>query len=684
MAHNKSSDDPLEIKIIVALLRDVQTSCSDVYSSRSCRLDTEKVKSRFEREGLSFLTKTLPRLAKALDRALTGETQIDAISLRLAPQRNSQLPMLMGELFNSCFTTDGVVLLTPCINSIIGLRNVLYCFYKYKLPYNKNEENEVISQFKKTESDIATYSSVFTKLAQGYESARELRLNKPDARVPNPKLFETIIGSDMEGSLPDEGAEQVRCQGLGELYSPRTFDDVVRRARCVLSNIFSKFDCHDILPRHGPGAVSTKEKLWDKYHWSCVPERITRQYPLDAYFYASLGAVCDKLGEIKSLPDHELSARVILVPKDSRGPRLISCEPLAFQWIQQGLHRAIVDWLESHPLTRWNIHFTDQQPNRLGALLGSKYGRYSTLDLKEASDRVSMGLVRLLFPEHLVKVLEASRTLTTELPGGEILALDKFAPMGSALCFPILATTIWTILSAGAPDAETRDGLLVYGDDVIVPTAYAENAIKLLESFGLLVNRDKSCTKGSFRESCGMDAFKGINVTPVRIKTVWASSRRPDIYSAYIDYSNQYYARCYFNTYNVIVQALHSIYGAIPDMDMGLPCPSLAEVPEAYRPKRRRVNKHLQRCEVHVWTVRSRTIKREIDGWSMLLRSFAEGGSSPSLFSTNDSPCRCGVEWEYNTPSFSVREYTRRGETELVKVWAAGPKPLDLVNTSWR
>jgi hypothetical protein len=304
---------------------------------------------------------------------------------------------------------------------------------------------------------------------------------------------------------------------------------------------------------------------------------------------------------------------------------------------------------------RWNVNFTNQQPNQLGALLGSQEGKYSTLDLNEASDRVSVDLVRLLFPNWVQPYLFACRSLSTVLPGGKEITLRKFAPMGSALCFPVLALTVWSLLTAGAPDQDTRDSILVYGDDVIVPTAYAESAMTILESFGLRVNRDKSCTKGFFRESCGMDAYKGIPVTPVRIRTVWTSSPSPESYTSWIAYANNFYDRKCFNAYDYIVGKLVSVYGPIPGDDMSLTCPSLRETPVPRSCFRARTNASLQKREYYVYEPVARRIRHELDGWSMLLRFFTESGRQPQLPKSAVAKSE-GSVYEF----FSVRLYTKR------------------------
>jgi len=619
-----------ELKVIAALLHDVYALFGDAISINQRNSTLKKLERRCTVEGLSFLTKTLPKLGKAFDKALLEKTILNSTELRLKSQLGSKLPKLFGELFNMIFKTDGSVLQYPNVQAVGAIRQLCYLYYKYELSYSDEQEDAVISQFVKTEDDLSTVQ----------ESLENIR-----------------------GVLNDETSTYIRRR---KISSESTITEVAREARILLSRVFASFDPYDITPRHGPGAVATKQKLWEKFRWRNVSSNITRTYPLDEYFYSSLGHVCDATSSIKTMLDRDLPARVILVPKDSRGPRLISCEPVDYQWIQQGLGSAIVDWLEVNPLTKWNINFTNQESNQFGALLGSKTGKYATLDLKEASDRISLGLVQLLFPTHLYKCLESCRSSSTELPSGKILKLKKFAPMGSSLCFPILATCIWAILSAAAPDDYTRERILVYGDDVIVPTAFAADAMSRLESFGLLVNRDKSCTSGFFRESCGTDAFKGVNVTPVRIRTVWSSTPSPEVYVSYIAYANALRRKQYYTVYERIVESLHNIYGRIPATDMNLSCPSLDEVPEHLRPNKFRINHNLQKKEWLVRDVKSPTIDKTIDGWSMLLRHFTEAHSRPPYSRSLDAR-QSPFEDPYR--AFSVRSYTRRKTIKFVKRW---------------
>jgi len=361
-------------------------------------------------------------------------------------------------------------------------------------------------------------------------------------------------------------------------------NDLMEGMKRQLARVLCNFDPLDISPKHGPGSVSTKEKYEEKYDFKRINPRLDSVFPFDQYFMVNSNHVSDTLADqtnqrvrttCPALSDElgsdgivvrESSAKIVLVPKDSRGPRLISCEPLENQWIQQGIMRRLVKHIESHPLTGGHVNFTDQSINQSLALAGSATGGLATLDLKEASDRVSMGLVARIFPPHIVRALAASRSLKTSSAEGEELELGKFAPMGSALCFPVMALTIWAALTAqcDVTSACRRETVFVYGDDVIVPGNNAQSAITRLELVGLKVNKDKSFTNGLFRESCGTDAFRGADVTPCRISTDWSSAPESAVYASHIAYANEMHRRGYHRTAQYIAACLVSRFTEVP------------------------------------------------------------------------------------------------------------------------
>lgn len=130
------------IQVVTALLVDVQTLHSDVFTPHDMDLTREKVITRCRSEGVSFLTKTLPRLGKALDRALTKTEPLDAIALGFETDGDRRTPKLFGELFRKVLSHTGEVLPDACVTCIKTLRQLLYLFYKYELPYDKQTEQD--------------------------------------------------------------------------------------------------------------------------------------------------------------------------------------------------------------------------------------------------------------------------------------------------------------------------------------------------------------------------------------------------------------------------------------------------------------------------------------------------------------------------------------------------------------
>lgn len=223
------------------------------------------------------------------------------------------------------------------------------------------------------------------------------------------------------------------------------------------------------------------------------------------------------------VPIVEPTSKVTFVPKDSRGPRTICMEPHERMYVQQGLMHKLYEHIERYSGASGRINFTDQSVNQYIAYSSSYDGKYATLDLKDASDLVSNELIMRLVNDEWKTVLTALRTSHARVDDVTI-PLKKFAPMGSALCFPIEAMLFYSICKI------VTDDVYIYGDDIAVPTDCADLVMSALRWYGLEVNADKSLTQGYFRESCGFDAYRSHNITPVRC-------RRLDLVSA-IAYAN--------------------------------------------------------------------------------------------------------------------------------------------------
>lgn len=242
------------------------------------------------------------------------------------------------------------------------------------------------------------------------------------------------------------------------------------------------------------------------------------------------------------------SARLCAVPKDFRGPRLIAAEPAQNQYVMGGMSALIRQHLRTHPLCRKIMNLNDQTESRERALLASWDNTYATLDLKDASDLVRVWHLEelLRYRVDLLEMILGVRTGRVELPDGRVINMTSLFTMGSKLTFPIESIVYASELIAAYLEENnltfTEDdvalaidslGLWVYGDDIIVYSRFAVWAIQVLKRRGYVPNQDKCCYRTPFRESCGMDAFCGYDVTPLRPRLLPGASEQS--LTSYVD-----------------------------------------------------------------------------------------------------------------------------------------------------
>ncbi|UHM27594.1 MAG: RNA-dependent RNA polymerase [Sanya levivirus 5] len=219
-------------------------------------------------------------------------------------------------------------------------------------------------------------------------------------------------------------------------------------------------------------------------------------------------------------PDY---SQVLFVPKDSRGPRTIVREPYSKLMFQMGFNSSMASALEKD--TRHRVNFKDQTINQ-GLVHKSSIDRtYATIDLKDASDRVSYPIASHLFRHTPLRtIFTRLRSRFCQLPNKELHRLKKLAGMGSGFTFPTMSLVIHLAICThvskrlGIPYSTCMRKCFVYGDDIIVPTHWVSFVIVALNKVGLVVNKDKSFYRSKFRESCGCDFYNGNDVTPVRLK----------------------------------------------------------------------------------------------------------------------------------------------------------------------
>jgi len=235
----------------------------------------------------------------------------------------------------------------------------------------------------------------------------------------------------------------------------------------------------------------------------------------------------------------------------------------------------MVDRIETHPLTSGFVNFTDQSINRDFAQGSSIDREWSTLDLKDASDMNSLTLFNLIFGSTLLgEDLLLARTPATRLPDGRLITMKKFAPMGSAVCFPVMAISIYLLVvaslhSTGLSLEEARSSILVYGDDIVVRTKYFNLTSAILTHYGFVVNTTKSFSRGHFRESCGGDFYKGANVTPTRLRKIRKTGcvgldKRFGLAAQYVKHANELSANLLFHTAEYWYTLAEKTLGKLP------------------------------------------------------------------------------------------------------------------------
>jgi len=586
MEHNNSCSG-IYLRLVSELYRDV-AECYNV-ARKVQRIELDLIESRVASEGLSFLTKALPRFGKAVDKALSSDTPLYIIGFKTPD--NSVIPKLFGWLLSRVFDSSGRELENSCPLALKYFRQLVYLLYKLEIPYAPATAKAVVDAFVDAEKELASI----------------------DAAV-----FQSTW---------------VLC------------------ARDFVTRVMAPLDPYRISPKHGPGAVATGEDILEKTKFSRIYRTLDEIYPFMEWFRYNLSHVADTYRDDQSLEVlDEPTAKVVLVPKDSRGPRLISCEPLELMWIQQGLGTLIRDQIERSQWTKGHVNFTDQTINRDLALAASQGAGWVTLDMKEASDRVSTDLVKSLFGGHpaLLAAMLACRSTATRLPDGTVLSLSKFAPMGSNLCFPVeslvfYALAVSAIRQTGVSWATARASVYVYGDDLIVRDEVYTTLLQLFPTVGLKFNDSKCCVAGSFRESCGCDAFKGIDVTPVKVRTTWSHRRQydPSCLESYVALYNAMYGLGHFRVAEYVKTLVYSNYGHLPETNTYAVASNGTYISQANAiayvchepcnqrsPLPTRWNSRLHHGEIRSWKSHPKKVKTSFDGYPELLRRLSDGYGS--------------------------------------------------------
>lgn len=374
-------------------------------------------------------------------------------------------------------------------------------------------------------------------------------------------------------------------------YLPRNLTSSLNK---IIKGWMKSFDTTSFTFHHGPGGVAGhgKTSLNHKY----------KDLTYDQMLTYAFGEPHWSTGPIRSSFDR--ISQTIFVPKSYKTFRTISMEPSTLQYMQQGIlgeiQRVVASswWLKSH------ISFRDQERNQRLAREGSISRNYATIDLSAASDSVSYALVCKLFVgTPLFRYLVATRSTRTLLPDGRLINLKKFAPMGSALCFPVETIIFAAICQYVTREHGVTKDYSVYGDDIIVPTQCVSDTMLILETLGFSVNRGKSFYDSTcwFRESCGGEYCDGFDVTPMKVSRRYKHEERDVQIAGLIDLANAAYKKGFRNLRAFFIRKLRDAkYVAL-----FAPTSLMSDNYTNYHTKRR-WNPNLQRIECRISDVHTK------------------------------------------------------------------------------
>jgi hypothetical protein len=480
---------------------------------------------RLEHERLSFLTITLPDFGKGFQKALDqGKVAHD-----LFPgfRFTSGLPQFLGGFLERVFDRkSGVLLDNPDIDCIFAIRQLTLSFAKIELPASDSRQRKAMLGYAECEKEL---------------KAKEREWNSAD------------------------------------------YADFSRVSQLLFGQLFSGIDNdiknNAVIPKHGPGKTADRISNNARFRIQTWPWRLEKVFA-SVDFIVPNAKYATLIDDVRFLePGAEIPVRVVSVPKTLKTPRIIAIEPTHMMYVQQAIYECFVKNWRGDRLLHQFLGFDDQVPNQDLARRGSrKSGNLATLDLSEASDRVSNQLVREMlrpFPS-MQEGVDASRSRKADVLGHGEIRLSKFASMGSALCFPMEACVFLTCIFLGI-EKELKTPLTyktikrfagkvrVFGDDIIIPKEYVSSVVESLEHFGAKVNRAKSFWNGKFRESCGKEYYDGHDVSVVKIRQVLPTQRQhAEQVLATVSTRNQFYELGLWRTCAWLDEYLVRLLGRYP------------------------------------------------------------------------------------------------------------------------
>lgn len=442
----------------------------------------------------------------------------------------------------------------------------------------------------------------------------------------------------------------------------------------IWSSWFESFELREpFLPRHGSGSTADAGKVRSR-KWASLKADVVAHV---CFHYPNLDKILD-------LPRGPLqrTSKVVFVPKQAGKDRTICMEPATLQYLQQGVARQLIEFTHraNHPMSLL-VDLFSQERNRVLCSQAEMRG-LATIDLSDASDSVSWRLIgHLCKGLPLWRYLYGSRSTSTIIDGQEY-HFDKYAPMGSALCFPIECMVFASVVELAYRlhyDKASRgylSGCSVYGDDIICPSEIYYLVVDILQSLGFKINTKKSYSSGSYFESCGVEYLHGVRINTVRHPRRHLLTRgmaSPDDVAMVSDLANDLRSHGYFHARRNLLKSFEDVMvrvgrHVVPFMDLMDFSPSGC-IPMGDPYCHRSWNKSFQRSGRWVWSCEASAERSRYD--------FLEWKSNvPRSPAPHGIDLRVDPKWSRKAVLYLARNHhwdlLREGDIEVVGPRRAG------------
>jgi hypothetical protein len=595
--------------------------------------DLTRLLSLVEHRGLPVFLVDLPAVGKHLDRCLSGGQYIlSGLPLTKRFSGRVVIPKFLRGLYLLVFHETGRLKDDASSEAVFFLRQILFAAKKANFACT----------FDKIENEVLDFVKVDESLPELDEFWGPEPTNPCNRKEQNYHGFSSsALYASRVNALPTHKRGQLTV-----------FLAALDFMSSAVTSSLGSYDPGNWSFRHGPGAVSETTGPSNKYYWKNWSDSLESEFPIADYGFHSYASWADRANRLDSIGSKEPISRMVAVPKSYSKPRLIAAEPSENMWCQQNVahyfsERCRKTWIDEF------VRFNDQTLNQRLCTLGSLDGTLATVDLSSASDRVTCHAVGQLFRSNprLLRCLRASRTrrvsqnLTPRAP--EIVNLRKFSTMGNACTFPVESLLFFCIAMAATlvsrrlkpceRNVRTLVGqVAVFGDDVVIPVDSRELFVEALEILDFKVNIGKSFWTGKFRESCGVDSFAGVTVTPAYWKTPYDGG--PESLASVVDTSNNFYQKFLLNVSSYLASTLPRLVANVAQHSgvFGLK----SRLPVANNGLRSRYNADLQRDEIKAMILIGSQSRSPTNDDSALLQFFTEDPGQ-------------GIPWTHGVPQRS-------------------------------